>query len=511
MQGRNHDVTTRSSRGHIGSVYSIRMADLRMTSVDETAPLPDAAARSVLARRAAARGTAGAVASSSPTASALGVAALLDGGNCVDAALAAALAEGVVLAPKCGLGGDVVALYLAPESPEPVTLVSVGRAPERLAEVVRSSGHLPATGGLSLGVPGAPAGYAALAEAGRLGLARLCAPAISLARRGFAWSPQCAALAAEADALLTRYQPDGCRFRPCGGPLAVGERVKLPGLATVLEAFAHDGADLFDGRLGEAVVTKAGAHGGIIAIDDFSNVAAEWAPPPSLAISSATIWTTPGPTYGPALLGSLGSYQLGRSSLPEVVHASLTRQANTAGDGVAFETEGTSVVAATDAEGGAVVIVHSNSFPQFGSGLVVEELDLILSNRAGRGFSSDPTRPNFPDASRRPLTTLHCWAMRCAGRMLLGGTPGGAQQVAWNAQVLSRLLSGDEPGNVVTGPLWQLEAGVTVAESDSDLAAPETVGPLTMRSSQVIVAPPGREGVCSAWADPRGDALAVAL
>src|SRR5690606_40886656 len=99
-----------------------------------------------------------------------------------------------------------------------------------------------------------------------------------------------------------------------------------------------------------------------------------------------------------------------------------------------------------------VVVIHSNSFPRFGSGLVVPEHDLILNNRPGRGFSPDPDHPNFPAPGRRPATTLHAWALSDSeGRPeLLGGTPGGENQMPWNTQLLCQALTGESsPGLLV--------------------------------------------------------------
>ena len=79
--------------------------------------------------------------------------------------------------------------------------------------------------------------------------------------------------------------------------------------------------------------------------------------------------------------------------------------------------------------------------PRFGSGIVVADYDLVLANRAGRGFTPEPGHPNFPDRGRRPATTLHAWvgdATAPARRASSGGTPGGANQMPWNAQTLAR-------------------------------------------------------------------------
>jgi gamma-glutamyltranspeptidase/glutathione hydrolase len=476
---------------------------------------PEPAARARLQRRAGAAGGLGAVAASSPVAAAIGTAALLSGGNCVDAALAAALAETVVLAPKCGLAGDVVALHLAAGSGRLEALVAVGPAAVGLGDAVADRGTLAATGGLSVGVPGAPAGYAALAGRGRLPLAELCAPAIALARRGVAWPAVAATLAAEADELLVRHQPTGCRYRPASGPLPAGAHLRLPGLASVLEAFAAGGAALFHGSIGAALVAKVRAAGGVMTADDLRRVEAEWSEPARLRLGDRrTLWATPGPTYGPALLAALDrSSTAGVGALPEIVARVLADHGRHAGDGRPWRPEGTSVVAAADAEGGAVVVVHSNSFPQFGSGLVVEELDLVLSNRAGRGFSAEPASANFPHPGRRPQTTLHAWALGDHVPQLLGGTPGGAQQVPWNAQVITRLLDGADPGAAVTAPLWRLDQGRVVAEDDRfDPSGDITpVPPLSLRSAQVVVAPARGGGLARAWADPRQDTLALAV
>jgi gamma-glutamyltranspeptidase/glutathione hydrolase len=83
------------------------------------------------------------------------------------------------------------------------------------------------------------------------------------------------------------------------------------------------------------------------------------------------------------------------------------------------------MVSAIDAEGTMVLVIHSNSYPRFGSGLIVGEFDLILANRAGRGFNADPAHPNFPAAGRRPATTLHAWGVaQGEGTRMLGATPG---------------------------------------------------------------------------------------
>ena len=137
------------------------------------------------------------------------------------------------------------------------------------------------------------------------------------------------------------------------------------------------------------------------------------------------------------------------------------------------------MVSAADAAGTVVVVVHSNSYPRFGSGIVVPDYALVLANRAGRGFTPEPGHPNFPDVAgaRAPRCTPG-WCPTPAGTpRWAGGTPGGANQLPWNAQSMSRLLAGEErPGMLVTAPLWEwmpdddglrVEAGFAAGDVDA--------------------------------------------
>lgn len=473
----------------------------------------------LLARRAVATGTLGAVAAGARTAAAIGTAVLLRGGNAVDAAVAAALAETVLLPPKCGLGGDLVALVLPAGERVPRALLAIGPAAAGLADLAEQRGwEVPPTGGPSVGVPGAAAGYAALAALGRLPLAELAGPAIALAERGVPWSAVCARLAGEADDLLRSTQPEGCVYRPAARPLALGTRLRLPGLARVLREFVDRGPALFTGELGDRVLEHVAAHGGVLTADDIADVPVEWTEPAAARVAGRTVWATPDPTYGPALLGALAN-SAGPPG-PADVQAALTRLHGTRRSALAG---GTSAVAAVDGEGTAVVVVHSTSWPQFGSGLVVPGLDLVLGNRAGRGFTFEPGHPNAPAPGRRPRTTLHAWGLadRSGRARLLGATPGGEQQVPWNAQLVGRLLAAGVPdagavvtdaeiGAGLTARRWALDAAGRVAGEVSEATA------WSARSSHVVVRTAGGPeegelaGVVSAAADPRLDGAAVA-
>jgi gamma-glutamyltranspeptidase / glutathione hydrolase len=479
----------------------------------------------IMAEQCTGRGARAVVTAAAPLAAAIGAEAIRAGGNAYDGVVAAGLAETVLLPPKCGLAGDLIALCLDRGDAAPVALLAIGGAPADLADVA-TAGRLTPTGPLSVGVPAAPAGYAALADRARLSLERLAAPAIALARNGFAWAPICTALSRESVDLTRQHNPAGTRFFPGGQPIAPGELVELPGLARVLEEFVARRGGLLEGPVGSAIVDAVQRRGGVLAVDDLVSARAEWVPAARGRAGTLPVWATPAPTHGVSLLDAV-SGSTGKDS-PAVVWdrvvAAIARHRATLGDPVLQE--GTSVISAVHADGTVVVLVHSNSFPRFGSGIVVEDLDLVLANRAGRGFSSEVGHPNFPLAGRRPATTLHAWAAAGAdGRpILLGATPGGVNQLPWNAQLLEQVAGGEtRPGTLVTAPRWEwVPDGAAVVEDDlGDEAAAalgarapggvQRVGRWGLRSANQVALVPSPGRAVEAAADPRTGGAAVAV
>lgn len=478
----------------------------------------------VMAEQVTARGPHGVVAAAAPLAAQAGVAAIRDGGNAYDAAVAAALAETVLLPPKCGLGGDLVAIVIPGPSREPEALLAIGGAGAGHAEVARS-GRWRDVGPDSVGSPAAAAGYATLAERGRLGRARLAEPAIALATDGFAWAEVCTRLAALGASLVAEMHPEGCVYYPGGEPIAPGALVRLPGLAAVLAEWVERGEGMLAGPVGEAIIRAIADRGGALTAEDLDLARAEWSPCAGVAVEDRTLWATPAPTHGPSLLCAVADFHAAGDRSVAGLHAAvmraIARQRNELGD-----PGGTSMVSAADGSGTVVTIVHSNSYPRFGSGIVVPEYALTLANRAGRGFTPEPGHPNFPERGRRPSTTLHAWVASdpWGTPTWAGGTPGGANQLPWNAQSLARLLAGEErPGALVTSPLWEwlpdddglrIEAGLAPPEYEA-LAArvPRVVNAPRWgcKSAQQVVRVPRPGEAWDAAADPRTVGLALAV
>ena len=476
--------------------------------------------QAVMAEQCTARGVRGVVCAAAPMAALVGAQALEEGGNAFDAVVAMALAESVLLPPKCGLGGDLVAIRVGPGVGQPDALLAIGGAPAGLAELARSGGWRE-VGPTSVGPPAAPAGYLALAAEGRLPLERLAAPARRLAVDGFPWAAVCTDLSQQAAALVAEMHPEGCVYYPNGAPIAPGTIVRLPGLAAALDELVALRDDMLDGAVGGAIVAAVTARGGVLTQEDLTTARAEWTPCATGTTGDLTAWCTPAPTHGPSLLDAVAGAWEGDDQgavYRRVISAIAARR------GTLADASGTSMVSAADEAGNVVVVVHSNSFPRFGSGIVVPEYDLVLANRAGRGFTPIPGHPNFPAAGRRPATTLHAWAVADAsGRpRLAGATPGGANQMPWNAQLLGQVVGGCwEPGELVTAPRWEWlpqDDGVRMEGgfSEADLAALRAAAPRAtsaarwgLKSAQQVVRVRRGDEAFVAAADPRTVGAAI--
>ena len=198
------------------------------------------------------------VAAADQLAASAGLGMLAQGGSAADAAVAMGTAMAVVGPHLCGLGGDVLAMVAPPGSP-PEALLSVGRAgagsdPQRLRREGMTT--MPVRGDIrSVQVPGAVDGWLALHERyGRLALDEVLAPAVELAEEGFSASILLA-LASH----LVHTLPGAGELCP-DGPLAIGQTVRLPGLARTLRAIADHGRDGFYlGEFGGASSTSAAA------------------------------------------------------------------------------------------------------------------------------------------------------------------------------------------------------------------------------------------------------------
>jgi len=167
----------------------------------------------------------GAVASSDPRATAAGIAMLESDGNAVDAAVATALALAVVFPEAGNLGGGGFAVVRVGGVVHALDFREVAPASARPDMFLDAAGN-PVSGAslygpLATGVPGSPAGYHELQRRyGKLPWKRVVAPAIALARDGFALSARSAKTLAEKRDVLARFPEARREFLPGGIPRA---------------------------------------------------------------------------------------------------------------------------------------------------------------------------------------------------------------------------------------------------------------------------------------------------
>src|SRR5919202_1712699 len=202
---------------------------------------------------AARAGVSPAVAAGHPATAAAGAEILAEGGSAADAAVAACLASCVAETVMTGLLGGGHAIYLDAAAGVARNLdcfcavPGLGAEP-RDAELL----HLEvpfgaelvhyAIGPASCAVPGVPAGLDALWRThGRLPWARLCEPALRLAREGVDFPPAHAACLAMLAPVMTMNEGERI-YSPGGTLLAAGGRLDQPGLARALELVADEGA-----------------------------------------------------------------------------------------------------------------------------------------------------------------------------------------------------------------------------------------------------------------------------
>jgi len=212
-------------------------------------------------------GAAGVVAAAHPLAAEAGAAVLARGGNAVDAAVATAAMLSVVEPFGSGLGGGGFLLYYDAASGTVSALDARETAPAAASADMFLAPHgepwprpLLATGGLAVGAPGQARCWAeALRRWGRLDLGAVLAPAVRVAREGFAVTPYFVREARAHQHRLALCPASARCFLPAGRPPAVGWRLRQPDLAATLALLARDGPDVFCARLAPEIAAAAAA------------------------------------------------------------------------------------------------------------------------------------------------------------------------------------------------------------------------------------------------------------
>jgi gamma-glutamyltranspeptidase / glutathione hydrolase len=246
------------------------------------------------------------VTSDNPLATMAGFRVLMEGGNAFDAAIATAVAIGVVDPRMASIGGHGFATMYVARSHEVRALNFYGDAP-RGATPARYAGQDYSIGYLSAPVPSSLKGFAALHAAhGKLAWARVLAPAIELADQGFAmygWLSE--SIRARRDE-LSRFPSTAKVFLPEGRVPEPGEIFRQPDLARTLRTIAINGADAFyGGTLPRKIGTFFQEHGGVLSAEDIEAYQARWVTPISTTYRGYAVYTQPPSSSGIAVLEQL--------------------------------------------------------------------------------------------------------------------------------------------------------------------------------------------------------------
>lgn len=397
-----------------------------------------------------------AVATSQPLATAAGLEVLRQGGNAVDAAVAAAAVLSVTEPHMTGIGGDMFALVWLARERKLVALDASGRAGSLMTRetlVARGFRAGSQQGAMSVTVPGALAGWDLLLRThGRRTLAQVLQPAIGYARDGFPLTPIIAAQWADETNFLRRDSAATATYLPGGRAPKAGEWFRNPDYARTLQTIADSGiATFYGGSIGQRIVARLAALGGFVTIDDLRRNAPTWVTPISVPFRGYRVWELPPSNQGIAaleMLRILEPYDLkamGHNSptylhhlieAKKLAYADLTRfvgdadhldmpaEAMLTDDFIAerrrhidpararervdpgpLRTKSETIyLSVADEEGNMVSFINS-IYDYFGSGVVVPGTGFALHNR-GAGFTLTPGLPNTVAPGKRPFHTL---------------------------------------------------------------------------------------------------------
>lgn len=248
---------------------------------------------------------------SDPRATAAAIEILQNGGNAVDAAIAANAVLGVVEPMSCGIGGDLYSIVWDAQSQSLTGLNASGRSPASLNRQVFADKELkeiPLYGPLSWSVPGCVAGWFDLhAKHGKLPMKQILARAITIAENGFPVSPIIAGYWAKTEQSFKPWPDSRATFLLQGQRAPrTGDIFSNPHLANSYRAIAEGGADAFyRGEIAKKIIAFSNANGGYFQIEDFHNHRNEWVEPISTNYRGYDVWQIPPNGQGLAVLQML--------------------------------------------------------------------------------------------------------------------------------------------------------------------------------------------------------------
>ena len=505
------------------------------------------------------------VSTSQPLAAQAGLRMLADGGNAMDAALAAAITLTIVEPISNGIGSDLFAIVW--DGSKLHGLNASGRSPAAWTpEYFAREKAIPQRGWNSVTVPGAVAAWVDLSERfGQLPFERLFEPAIDYAFNGFLVSPFVARRWATQVPELRDLPGFAQAFLPGGRAPRAGEKFVFRDAAAALELIAETrGKAFYEGELAEKLEAHAAASGGAMTREDLAQHANDWVGTISQDYRGYTVHEIPPNGQGIVCLMALGilsSFDMARHPVDsadsvhlqlEAVKLAFADARRYIADPAAMDVKaaalldhdylksraklidpkraqdfdhgspprgGTIYLTAADAQGMMVSLIQSNDMG-FGSGVVVPGAGISLQNR-GAGFVLQPGHPNQVAPRKRPYhTIIPAFVTRNGAPVMALGLMGGTMQPQGHTQLMVRMADyGQSPQTAIDGPRFRAVSGVDINVEREFPAA--TLAELERRGHRILQIGEAYmdfgcaqiafkvDGGYVAASDPRRDSLAV--
>ena len=437
--------------------------------------------------------TNGMAATSHPLATQTAIDVLKNGGNAIDAAIAANAVLGLVEPTGCGIGGDLFAIVWSAKDKKLYGLNASGPAPQTISiETLKEKGldMIPPYGPLPVTVPGAVAGWSALHKRfGKRDFSTLFDNAIDYANNGFPVSEVVAYYLDISSSRFKDYPNFSDVWMPKNKSLQKGDIFKNKDLANTYLSIAESyGSSFYSGTLAKSMTEFIQEQGGYLTVNDMRSFQPQWVEPVSTNYRGYDVWELPPNGQGIAalqILNILEQYDLRSmghnsaelihifteakklayedrakyyadpnfNSIPvnELISKTYAKQRNklinpnqAAKSYLAGKLEDGDTIYLTvaDNEGNMVSLIQSN-YRGMGSGMVPPQLGFMLQDR-GEMFSLDPNHANALVGGKRPFhTIIPAFITKDDKPFISFGLMGGGMQPQGHAQIVINLIDFD--------------------------------------------------------------------
>ena len=456
---------------------------LNVTGYDRITGLEFASRSEVIA-------TNGMAATSHPLATQTAISILKNGGNAIDAAIAANAVLGLVEPTGCGIGGDLFAIIWSADEKKLFGLNSSGPAPKNISiNKLKQKGleKIPPYGPLPVTVPGAVAGWVSIHKKfGLLEFNKLFNDAINYAENGFPVTELVSYYLERSSEIFAAYPNFKDVWMPNGKTPKKGEIFINKNLAENYKEIANTyGKSFYSGKIAENIVNTVNAQGGFFSMSDLNSFEPEWINPVSTNYRGYDVWELPPNGQGIAALQILNilerfdieSMGFGSSDYihlfteaKKVVYEdrakyyadtnfsnipvekliskeyanerskliNLKKSSKSFNPGN-LEIGDTIYLTVADSFGNMVSLIQSN-YRGMGSGVVPDNTGFMLQDR-GEMFSLDPNHMNSLMPGKRPFhTIIPAFVTKNDKPFISFGLMGGAMQPQGHAQIIVNLV-----------------------------------------------------------------------